>query len=270
MADSLGELPQGTEIEATPLDRPAANFRTTRMRVRGPNQLEIGASRNIRLFQGAFVGFGIGGLVMGFAHSGGDENPAVAFLVGGVFLVIGLVMVAASRWVVFDREESMVHVRSLFKRESWPLDEILAVQVVNGGYHSMSNGGGYTTYQLNLVRDGDKVSRVGLSNHSDRDWTAETGVTLAEFLGVPLLSTVAVRDETAKEEERRLERRGLVGVAGAFLGFFGGFVGFAALMFNVDLPFEQMMWLFPLSLFGGLVLGAILAVQIERKIGRRG
>jgi hypothetical protein len=181
-------------------------------------------------------------------------------------------MVGTSRRFVFDREERTLHIRSRIRADSRPLSGIVAVQVINGGYHSMSNGGGYTTYQLNLVVEGEE-RRLGLSNHADRDWTAEAGVGLAEFLGVPLLSRVAVRDAREKArvelQERRLHRRIAMAFAGASVVFVGGFVAVAALAIHLDVKFDTLAWVVPIGFLGSLALGVALGLWLYVRLGRR-
>jgi hypothetical protein len=266
------ELPPGIEIAYSPLNMSAASFRDKSMRPSGPHRLVIGPSRGFQLFSYGFAIVGGGALILGVLALGGEENPAIVFVVGGIFLAAGLLMVAASRRFVFDREEGTLHIRSHIRADSRPLSGIVAVQVSEGGYHSMSNGGCYTTYQLNLVVEGED-RRIGLSNHSDRDWTAEAGVGLAEFLGVPLLSRVAVRDAREKARvaarERRLHRRIAMAVAGASVVFVGGFVAVAALALHLDVKFDTLAWVVPLGFLGSLALGVALGICLYLRLGLR-
>jgi hypothetical protein len=58
----------------------------------------------------------------------------------------------------------------------------------------------FHTYQLNLVLDDANQPRLNLSNHSDRDWTWETGQELAEFLEVPFLDQVVPKEQGRSPE----------------------------------------------------------------------
>ena len=128
---------------------------------------------------------------------------------------------------------------------------------------------------MNLVLGGERQERVSVSNHPDRDWTVEAGARLAEFLGVPLLSTVTARSERDKERDKakialhkariaRRHRRVLLAGVGAFLGV-GGFIGFVLLTSNIDLVFKTGAWVFPISAFGGLALGLCFDALLNRR-----
>jgi len=76
--------------------------------------------------------------------------------------------------------------------ETYKLEEVVAIQIVSGGFHSLSSEHrsglrrkDYLTVQLNLVLQNG--SRLNVTNHNDSRWTIQTAGQLATFLKVPLL-----------------------------------------------------------------------------------
>jgi len=84
-----------------------------------------------------------------------------------------------------------------------PLAEIIAVQIIEGGWHTAKGQHGmritYFTYQLNLILDDESVPRWNLTNHAHWDSTWQSGRDLADFLNVPFMDQVS--EEEQEEEE---------------------------------------------------------------------
>lgn len=101
-------------------------------------------------------------------------------------------------WFRFDRMIGQWTYRQMW---SWrsprlfplrrPLSDILAVQVLFGGFRNDSEDGTFETFQLNLVLRDERQPRMLLCAPSDCDWVLKIGRELADFLGVPLLDHLA-------------------------------------------------------------------------------
>ena len=68
-----------------------------------------------------------------------------------------------------------------------PLADILAVQLLNGGYHQGDDGPGYPCWQVNLLVDDEAEPRWNLTNDANRAAARQHAARPAGFLGVPLL-----------------------------------------------------------------------------------
>jgi len=71
---------------------------------------------------------------------------------------------------------------------------------------------------------------------------------------------------TPRTQARRLAGVMLGGVAGLFLGFFGGFGVFVSQVFGRDLPVGAFSVLMPLLAFGGAALGALVGAALGRMV----
>jgi hypothetical protein len=131
-------------------------------------------------------------------------------------IVIGLVIVSfllllirgqlsSLRWLRFDRTAGqLVMERRLgFPREprverTYPLNTIRAVQLLHNGRHSITEPEGFGErqtishrefcgYELNLVLDDPQLPRLHLLALADWEWVRQTGQSLGDFLGVPVI-----------------------------------------------------------------------------------
>jgi hypothetical protein len=113
---------------------------------------------------------------------------------GLIFLLPGMLLLALPRQFNFDLDRQEMTVRPVAVQRR-PLAGVLAVQLIEGGWHSVRNDKGvtttYFTYQLNLVLDDARRPRLNLTNHSHWESTWQMGQELADFLQVPLLDDVS-------------------------------------------------------------------------------
>lgn len=212
-------------VRTDPLpDCPAASFRDKALVQCGRRLVVIRSSPGAWVFAAAFVLLPVFlicfvlyvSLSIGLA----DATPlAVLFVVGVPVLTTALALVllwfglrllahVGSYRVVLDADRNLFCKRGpRSQRRSFPLDRVLAVQVIAGGWHRTvssgppgGQGGRYYTYQLNLVVDAAEP-RVNVSNHTDQNWTAESTRVLAAVLGVPLVMHVQPKEEACRDTE---------------------------------------------------------------------
>jgi hypothetical protein len=124
-----------------------------------------------------------------------------------LFFLVVLVRSALShlRWVRFDQRtgQLVIEGRVGFRREprverTYPLATVRAVQLLHNGWHSITEPQGageqqtishraFFGYELNLVLDDPQQPRLHLFSLSDWQWIRQTGQSIGEFLGVPVL-----------------------------------------------------------------------------------
>lgn len=187
-------------VDTDPLRGGGSNFRTHVLAEPRDGLVVLRPSLGFRLFAVAFLVMGciplaIAG-VMASAH-GRDAGVWVLCGFGGAFLLAGLVILLAPRRHAFDTEAGTWAIRGLAGRSSRPLTDVLAVQLIPGGWHTTRSGGThartttYFTYQLNVVLDSEPVTRQTLLDYTDWDSIWQTGHRLAEALGVPFLDSAS-------------------------------------------------------------------------------
>ena len=82
------------------------------------------------------------------------------------------------------------------------LSDVLAVQLLYTGYHSISHrsdSGTFSTedyyaYEMNLIVDDAAQPRLHVCGHADRKWMKDAGHKLAEFLHVPVVDQLFYED----------------------------------------------------------------------------
>ena len=197
-----GKLSHEIAAEIEPLQVGASNYKTHALTRVGEELVVLKPSGGHWLF--AFIFMVLGGgmtLAAGYSLSFPGDSRLVGWILGGcglAFLLVGLAIpLASSRWE-FDVREGTARQRRFvgLRQRSWPLDQVLAVQLVEGGWHGQSDSEGspYFTYQMNLVLNDESQPRINLTNHANWNATWTVASELAEFLKVPLL------DEVTKDE----------------------------------------------------------------------
>jgi hypothetical protein len=179
----------------------SANFKTHTLAQPREGLLVLKPSLGSRLFGVTFAGLGSIFLAILVARPVTLSEPGGWMpLVGGLlFVAIG----AGLFWVParheFNRNTDTYRKRRLvFLQRVRPLTDVLAVQLIHGGFHTQDSDSGpkesYRSYQLNLVVSGGPARRLNLTNHSALATTTQTGHRIAKFLGVPLLDKVSEDD----------------------------------------------------------------------------
>jgi hypothetical protein len=158
-------------------------------------------------FQAALVF--LGGVIPGAAAAAFQVPWQLSILVG-VVVIAGLlfllhVKLSRLRWFRFDRKtgqmvlERRVGFRKRLRVEqARPLNSIQAVQMLFNGRHSVTEQIGegerqtssyreFFGYELNLVLDDPKVPRLNLLSLTDWQWVRETGQSIGNFLGIPVI-----------------------------------------------------------------------------------
>lgn len=80
-------------------------------------------------------------------------------------------------------------------KSSRDLTDVLAVQLLYGGYHRVSHTSDngpttneqYYAYEMNLIVDDAEQPRMHVCSHADWEWTRDVGNTIAAFLQVPVV-----------------------------------------------------------------------------------
>jgi hypothetical protein len=185
-------------VETTPLSVGGANFRDKTLQQLDERRLSIKPSVATRVMGIAFLIVGLVPSAFSVYRLLRDRHQTEYWVLlgfGMIFFTAGLLVLVLSRRFDFDLDEGQMAFRRFWPRRTRPLAQILAVQVIHGGWHTAKTKGGgqitYCTYQLNLVLDDPQQPRMNLSNHSDWDWTWQSGNTLAEFLEIPFLDSVS-------------------------------------------------------------------------------
>jgi hypothetical protein len=111
----------------------------------------------------------------------------------------------AMRWFRFDRADGQLVIerRTGFRRERreeciYSFKAIHAVQLLHSGIHSVTAVEGpsdrqttshreFHGYELNLILDDAKIPRLNLFSFSDWEWIRQTGQTIGEFIGIPVI-----------------------------------------------------------------------------------
>jgi hypothetical protein len=185
-------------VDTAPLAAHQANFRTHRLIRSGERRLLFVPGRVLRFLALGVLLIASVSLTLALWDRLAPTGQGLFWICGALglfFLLIGLALLVLPRRYCFDLETAQMTIRSWRLLVRRPLADVLAVQLIDGGWHSSTSSHGvkttYRTYQLNLVLDDADQARLNLSNHSDWDWTWETGQELGEFLGVPFLDQVA-------------------------------------------------------------------------------
>lgn len=111
----------------------------------------------------------------------------------------------------FDLDRRQVVMSRRLLRRTWPLEQVLAVQVCTGPMQRIRPAArnprptwsvpkdrsvawkdpdgtlNWMPYQLNLICDDERMSRLTIAYHADRVWIRAIGTELAQFLRVPLI-----------------------------------------------------------------------------------
>lgn len=200
-SDRLGIVFQAASrriaVDDKPLFACAANFRTHALTEDGDRRLVLGHNLRSRRFGlifllvGVLCGAAFPALIFGSGSCPPFPESAGLACLSLTFAVSGLLWFAGSRRVCFDPSSGRMTSCSAWSRQSCALADVIAVQLLYGGYH---DGDGdvqsYHTYQLNLVLDPRIGPRLNLTHHSDREWTRQAARRIAAFLGAPLVDQI--------------------------------------------------------------------------------
>lgn len=82
---------------------------------------------------------------------------------------------------------------------TYPLSDIVAVQMLDGGYHHHSHSSEhgpisderFHSYEMNLLVDRAEQPRLHLTAHADWQWMQQEGQKLANFLGIPAVDQLS-------------------------------------------------------------------------------
>jgi hypothetical protein len=175
-------------VDGSPLEAATANFRTATLVEPAAGRLDLRPSWGLRLFGLAFALLGL--IPFGILYGVGfDDSLALCLLtgIGVLFVAVGLLLLLFGFRARFDLNNGEVTYGYPGFRRTRPLADILAVQLIFGGWHSSTDELSYQTYQLNLVLDDPAQPRACLTNHANLSWTRWAAARLADFLDVPLL-----------------------------------------------------------------------------------
>lgn len=143
----------------------------------------------------AALGFMLPSAILGRSILG----AAISFVVGGVFLLFGWMLVPPRIRIVVNRSARTIRitgVRQGLEASDDPLSlrDIVAVQICS---RRESGRRSYQAYELNLVLKNPDAHRINLMCHSNRRALCDDAQLLADFLGKPLL------DHSVEESSRR-------------------------------------------------------------------
>jgi hypothetical protein len=190
-------------VDTDPLPGGGANFQTHGLVVPREGELVLRPSRGFRIVALILILVGCAPLAiagtMWSAH-GRDTGVLILLGFGLLFSVSGLLMFILPRRHTFDIEKQLWTAHGPLGRSTRPLTDILAVQLIEGGWHTTRSGPNHTpssyfTYQLNLILDDDGTPRRNLLNHGHWDSIWQTSDRLADFLGVPFQDLVSEAED---------------------------------------------------------------------------
>jgi hypothetical protein len=172
-----------------------------------------------------------------------DESKAKGgrALMGGLFLILACGIWLAPPRVVIDRRRGQVSRRNWFSRSRYRLEDIVAVQIICGGWHSWGRSStSYLTRELNLVLDSTYAPRVNLTNHTDHATTRMMAAEIARFLAVPVWDAFEheLRDQATVQQQARPPASILEAVV-RYVARFCYLAAFAAGFFCVVLSLQQ-------------------------------
>lgn len=200
-----------SRVSREPLVPGGSTLVTHRLNCSDPECWEFRTSASYRGIIALF--FFIGGAIVLCGIWGGEGmnfERLFPLVFGAVFLLFGGIMLwNGARRARFDfrrgyywrdRRKLRAGERKPL-RDQLPLDQIAALQIVHELCRS-GKGGGYYSYELNLVKtDG---SRLNVVDHGGKKAIVEDGRKLAEGLRVPLWGA---QEEEAREEAEPLRKR---------------------------------------------------------------
>ena len=177
-----------SEVETRPLSTWSSRYSIHALVRVDADRLVLRATNFVR---GLSISFFVAAAVilLGWAQTNTlDESKARGgrAMTGGLFLVLACGTWLAPQRAVFDRRRGRLSRRYWFFRFSYPLEEIIAVQVIYGGRHKPANSSAYETRELNLVLNNSLARRVSLTNHTDHPTTRSMAIEIAKFLDVPV------------------------------------------------------------------------------------
>lgn len=199
MFGAMAMTESATSLDWSPLKRGGANFRTHKLVRLGLEIVEFKATTGALVFYSVFMLFGAVPSALAFWQvvSRGFHFEAeilVPLGFGAVFGTIGFFLFAfGTRPIVFDKNRGYYWKGRKDPDAVWSpeelkhfaeLKDIAGLQIVTEWVKSDKSS--YNSYELNLVlKDG---SRLNVVDHGKEDKLEEDARTLAEFLGVPLIS----------------------------------------------------------------------------------
>ena len=192
--------PVAETTEWTPLKRGGNNLTTNKHKAAAPHRMVFGPTVGAVLFCGVLAGTGLTLLVIGVRLAfAGESSGFERFLlpsIGMVFFLIGAgLLCSLTTPIVFDASQELYYkgrrspdetigpVDPEAKKNVVPFGRIYALQIIRE-YCSGSKGGGYYSYELNLVLDDG--SRVNVVDHGNQTKLRDDAFTLAGFLGKPI------------------------------------------------------------------------------------
>ena len=214
-------------VPSQPLAQASNSSRAVELLTDNPDSLVL-APLPASLFQNLGTGFltaamlGLGGWIFVLGLSFITSFQLGGMIVGLVILAFGLIPVGFGCLFLdsilrgegllrfhFDHGSGKLVIdsrRGLSKNHhivsSRALTDVLAVQLLYGGYHRVSrtsDSGTCSTenhyaYEMNLIVDDAEKPRLHVCGHADWQWMRGTGHKLAEFLDVPVIDQLSQGD----------------------------------------------------------------------------
>lgn len=189
--------PLANQTEWHPMAAGGSNFKTHRLDTLQPDKLIFKCTKGAYFFGGAFVFFGLLGIIIPLlVFINGEESWWLLFfavIFGGIFSGVGALMLYLfSIPRVFD-----TFYNCYYKGHKKPdpmmgdknkhatlidLNKVKAVQVIKE--HIRSNKSNYHSYEINLVLE--DASRINVIDHGKHQAVIEDAEKLSQELGVPL------------------------------------------------------------------------------------
>jgi len=176
-------------IPIHPIAKHAGNMVTHRLTQPCLGKLRLCPSGRLLLF--SLVSVLIGGGLIAFANfvNQGSWLDGITLALGGLFVVLGLALPFVTERFEFNKDTGQFRCQKFLLSKSRPLADIVLVQLIDGGLHTMQSQNGhpvkFRSYELNLVLAGEPTIRLNLTNHSNLESTRQVAVRLVEFLNVP-------------------------------------------------------------------------------------
>jgi hypothetical protein len=197
-------------VDEWPMARSADERRSVEIGATEDGQLVIAPGRHVvvRLVGTSLLAIAAG-LLPSLAGVAMQVPPRAIAVMSAILAAIAVLVLrgqlARLRRFRFDRQTGrLVIERRAGFRPEWrperdePLASVLAVQLLFGGHHSVSETQGageqqtttyreFSGYELNLILDGPESTRLHLLALADWDWLRRAGNEVGAYLGVPVL-----------------------------------------------------------------------------------